>query len=313
MARIDNIKGGALLTALFIMTLVAIVATAMTTRLQLDIYRTRLIVIHDKLYMASQAVTFWAFNELANQKNQYSKALEQGNVAQFPTKMAGIYPQMQITGTLYDLQARYNLNNLTDKKSIRGYINLESNALGKVQETQSKNSALAIIDWLSNYDMGKGKDSYTTYYLKQKPAYQTSHQMMQSYSEFRLIQDIGADKFLALEPFVTVLPENTAININTASRQVLMSLGNGLKESRVNELIQAREQNGIKDLKKLAELLKKLDISSEQITIESSYFLTQAQVKSEDYSMTVYSLFKRSKDKNKKLTVQLVRQSINGF
>ena len=43
-------KGGALLTALFIMTLVAIVATAMSTRLQLDIYRTDLIVSHNKLY-----------------------------------------------------------------------------------------------------------------------------------------------------------------------------------------------------------------------------------------------------------------------
>jgi general secretion pathway protein K len=48
--------GGALLTALFIMTLVAIVATAMSTRLQLDIYRTRLIVTYDKLYLASQAI-----------------------------------------------------------------------------------------------------------------------------------------------------------------------------------------------------------------------------------------------------------------
>ncbi|MFZ4077782.1 MAG: type II secretion system minor pseudopilin GspK, partial [Legionellaceae bacterium] len=53
-------KGSALISALFLMTLVAIGATAMSSRLQLDIYRTRLILTSDALSLASEAVTFWA-------------------------------------------------------------------------------------------------------------------------------------------------------------------------------------------------------------------------------------------------------------
>lgn len=68
MLRAKIMKGSALLTALFIMTLVAIVATAMSTKVQLDIYRTRLILTHDKLYFASQAVTFWSMGQLADKK-----------------------------------------------------------------------------------------------------------------------------------------------------------------------------------------------------------------------------------------------------
>lgn len=105
-------RGSALLTALFIMTLVAIVATAMSTRLQLDIYRTRLIINHDKLYLASQAITFWALSELNNKNIKLTKLTEQGMVDEYPKNMDAIYPQVQLSGGIYDLQARFNLNNL---------------------------------------------------------------------------------------------------------------------------------------------------------------------------------------------------------
>ena len=71
-----NKRGSALLSALFIMTLVAICATAMSMRLQLDIYRTRLTLDSDKLYLASQAVTFWAMDILSEQNILFkSKAI----------------------------------------------------------------------------------------------------------------------------------------------------------------------------------------------------------------------------------------------
>ena len=59
-----SINGSALLSALFIMTLIAIAATAMSTRLQLDIYQTRMTINSDKLYLASDVVKFWAMEQL---------------------------------------------------------------------------------------------------------------------------------------------------------------------------------------------------------------------------------------------------------
>lgn len=116
MFLIKTIKGSALLTALFIMTLVAIVATAMSTKVQLDIYRTKLILTHDKIYLASQAVTFWALSELNNTKNKFAKADTQGIVSIFPHDMENIYSTVTLRGALYDLQAQYNVNNLENKK-----------------------------------------------------------------------------------------------------------------------------------------------------------------------------------------------------
>ncbi len=311
--KIRSSRGSALLTALFIMTLVAIVATAMTTRLQLDIYRTRLIVSHDKLFLASQLVTFWSLSELNNPNKLFTKLNEEGMVDQFPKNMQTLYSTVILSGGIYDLQARFNVNNILDKKSMNSFVNLIKNTVPGSNETVSTNFALSVKDWLIPFELARGKDDFTSYYLSQKPPYFPSRQIMQSSSELRLVKDINADTFLAIEPFVTVLPETTPVNLNTASKQVLMSLGNGISEAHVSELMMARGEEGIKDLKEITELLKKIDLPNDQITIESQYFLAVAYAKSEDFNMTVYTLIKRSKDDQKKLSVSILRESINGF
>lgn len=311
--RTTKNRGGALLTALFIMTLVAIVATAMTTRLQLDIYRTRLILTHDKLYLASQAVSFWALGELSNPQIQYTTQDKTGMVSHFPKNMVSIYPQVQITGGIIDMQNRYNLNNLSNKAAFPQFIALGKAMADKISDVDSKRLALALNDWLYPYDLGRGEDAYTSYYLAQKPPYYPSHQLMQSFSELRLVKDVQANTFLALEPYTTVLPEITPININTASKQVLLSLGNGLNEQRLTELISARGDKGIKDINQVNNILKKSNISSDNITIESQFYLSVAYVKSDDFNLTVYTLIKRVKSKQNKIAVSIVRESINTF
>lgn len=306
-------KGSALLTALFIMTLVAIVATAMSTKVQLDIYRTKLILTHDKIYLASQAVTFWALSELNNTKNKFAKADTQGIVSMFPHDMENIYSTVTLRGALYDLQAQYNVNNLENKKAMLGFINLMGVALPQVPEAERVKLTLAINDWLSPYDLARGKDNYLSYYMSQKPPYYPSHQLMSSKSELRLVKDVTAPLYLALEPLITTLPESTPININTAPIKVLKSLSSSMKETQLNELIKERKENGIKDLNKVSEILKKLNIANDQITIESTYFLSVAYVTSENLNLIVYTVFKRSRDKNQKISVNLIRQSFNIF
>ncbi|WP_298624193.1 type II secretion system minor pseudopilin GspK [uncultured Legionella sp.] len=313
MYPINKSQGGALLTALFIMTLVAIVATAMSTRLQLDIYRTRLIIQHDKLYLASQAVTFWSLSELNNSKNKFTKSNAQGMVASYPRNMDSIYNQVNLSGELYDLQSRFNLNNLVEKKYTLPFINLIGNVYPDANNKDKINIVEALKNWLMTYDLSRGKDSYTSYYHAQNPPYNPSHQLIKSTSELRLIKDISATFYLAMQPYITALPETTAININTAPKKILMSLGNGLKESKADELIMARGENGIADLKDINELIQKIDLPTEQITLESNYFLSVAVAKSDELNLVIYTLIHRSKDKKGNISVNIIRESINTF
>jgi len=312
MPLVKRARGGALLTALFIMTLVAIVATAMSTRLQVDIYRTRLIDTHDKLYLASQAVTFWAFTQLDNKELKFTKSTNEGMVAQYPKNLESLVGRIKLTGGIYDMQARFNINNMGDKKLIPPFMNLLSHTVD-LNNVERLNLALAVQNWLLEYDLALGKDTYTSYYLSQKPPYYPSHQLMQSVSEFRLIKDVSSSIYQAVEPFITVLPDRTPININTASKKVLMSLGNGLNESQANELIMARGENGIKDMKQIAELSKKIDFPQEQITIDSQYFLSVASATSDEFKINVYTLLKRKRDKNQKISVSVIREIISSY
>jgi general secretion pathway protein K len=313
MNTIKNHLGSALLTALFIMTLVAIVATAMTTRLQLDIYRTRMVVNQDKLYFASQAVTFWAINELDDKNHHFFKSNKEGLVAEFPRELAKLDNSIQLRGGIYDLQARFNLNNLIEKKNLSVFMNLMHQLNPQATGIERVSIALGLKHWLLDYRPGQGEDNYTTYYLSLKPPYYPAHQTLKSSSELRLLKDVDQSMLLNLEPFITALPEATSVNINTAPKQVIMALGDGLTESQANELIQARGSEGISNLKSISEILKKINLPSDQITIESQYFLCLAYAKTEDFDLVVYSLLKRTRDKKGKLSVKLIRESLNSF
>lgn len=303
-------RGSALISALFIMTLVAIAATAMSTRLQLDIYRTRLTILTDKLYFASQAVTFWAMGELSHKKNFY-QATAQGKLMDFPPQFTTtIYPPFQVNGGLYDLQSRFNLNNLKVKAYSLFFFRLLNDPGLKLSNTERKRLVEDATQWISNYQPGRGNDNLMTYYLKQNPAYLPAHQAFQSPSELRLIRDVNASIYQALADVITVLPEQTPLNINTAPFALIKALGNGLTDEQVSQIINAR-QKGLKNLDKIMPLLQKIGVNSQQITLESQYFMSIAVVADQELSLINYTILKRQKDKQGKISVSLISESLN--
>jgi general secretion pathway protein K len=303
--RFKKIKGSALITALFIMTLVAIAATAMSIRMRLDIYRTQLTITNDKLYLASEAVTFWAMDILSRKKQTFSANMN------FPVNLETIYPNVSIKGNLYDLHALFNLNNLLDKKFFPLFYKLLENNLEKTDDSERKALLQAIHYWISSYQPGRGHDEYLAFYSKQKPAYLPGYQRMQSISELRLVRGVDQATYTTLLNHLTVLPEATAININTAPKSLLMILGNGLTESEANEIIQMRGENGITGLQELYPILEKFNIPNNQIALDSTYYLCVATVTMEHFTLKRYTVLKRAKDANGQITVGVVRESLN--
>ena len=306
--RVAN-HGSALISALFIMTLVAIAATAMSTRLQLDIYRTRLTISSDQLYLASQAVSFWAMDTL-KEKKRFTVKNGQGKLASFPSKLQHLYPGIQIKGEIYDLQARFNVNNLHDKKFHPLFFKLLEHTLTDNNNEQHRALLKAIYHWISPYQVDR-PDNHLNTYLRQHSPYIPSYQLMRSVSELRLINGVSDKIYQELLPHITVLPEVTPININTASKWILMSLGNGLSETQLQELLKIRGKKGITDLNDIYPLLQKLDIPRDQITIESTYYLSVATTSSEDLNLTSYVIIKRGKDQQGHMTLGIVSESLN--
>ena len=306
-----NQKGSALITALFIMTLITIAATAMTMRVQLDIYRTHLTLNTDKHYYASQLVTFWAMSELSKRKKIYAVTDAQGRIAQFPKKLQLIYPPFELSGSLYDLQSRFNINNLTDPNYFLTMLHFLDDFKTKLSKDKKKQLVRAINQWVSPYNPGHDKDNVLSYYLGQNPSYQPAHQLFYNLSELRLVKGVNSAIYNTLSPQLTALPEITPFNINTMPSQLLPILGYGLNKEQVKLILKKRSHHGIKSQEKLNQLLNKLNIPTTQITLNSRYFLCIAKVSSNDLSFVYSTILKRTQDKKGKTSVSVLGESIN--
>lgn len=303
--------GSALLSALFLMTLVAIAATAMSTRLQLDIYRNRMTIQSDKLYLASQVVAFWAMSSLTNSNIELKRLDETGRVLDFPKSLKRIYPDIVTQGSIYDLQAKFNLNNLVNKQFKPLFLRLLGNNLQKVDANAIKNILAATVSWVSPFRLDKGHDELMAYYKNQKPPYIAGNQFMQSVSEFRLVSGVTAGMYQILLPFVSALPTETPINVNTASATVLKILGSGLKDSQLNELLELRESKGQFESDDIPLLIGKFDILAKQISVESEYFMSVATVTSADMKLKHYTIIHIRKDENEIKTANILSETLN--
>lgn len=304
-------QGSALITALFIMVLVTIAAVAMTLKLQLDIYRTRLNLTTNKQYFAAQFVTFWAMNELSNKKNTFSTSQSNGMVSQFPPSLSKQYPPFYITGGLYDLQSRFNVNNLTRPNLFLSMFHVLEDSKIKLDLQEERRLVMEIYYWLSPYRPGNDKDNLMPYYLQQDPPYLPAHQLLYNISELRLLNGVTAFIYNKVSPKLTALPEQTPLNINTMPPELLHILGSGLSKEQVERILKIRGKKGIHNPGKLTQLINELHIPQEQVTIASQYFVCITNVNYDNSALTYYTILKRTRSKDGKISVSLISESLN--
>ena len=307
--------GSALLTALFIMTLVAIAATAMTLRLQLDIYKTKIAVENDKYYLASQLVVFWGMKTIQRSHQNLNQLLKKNEVAIFPKSLKHDYPSFTLSGEIVDLQGRFNINNIKTqpgRKQFRALLSLLNPGLdAKIVQSITRGAWY----WQNSYKSGRGQDKLAQSFLKNTPPSLPAHLPFNSISELRIIPGVSAAIMRNILPYMIALPETTPININTASKPVLQTLGSGITNNTLNEIIEARADKPINRIEKAYALIAKSNIKKDGLSINSNYFMVIARVEGPAKTFVNYSLIKIYQDKKnrKKYHVGLIRESINSL
>lgn len=308
-------RGSALLSALFIMTLVAIATTTMTVQLRQSIEQTHLILMTDQDALTAEALRYWAMGALIDPKTRaFGRDPNMLILTDAESPMPKI-PGVKLSGQLFDLQALFNLNNLEKNTFKTPFYRLLNDILEEASKKQAFQLANAISLWVTGAKSAPSYNKYDNFYAKQKPPYVTAHQPMASLSELRLIQGVDAETFQALFPYVTVLPPPTPININTASETLLMALSESENPEdltqQVQALIEARGEKGIQSINHVSNILKKLSIKPDDVTLESEYFLSIGQIKTSLFERTLYSVLHRSKARDGTYSVHLVQETWN--
>jgi general secretion pathway protein K len=129
----------------------------------------------------------------------------------------------QVTGRIIDAQGKFNLYNL-----VRGGAPSPPDIGAFRHLLQSldldPNLTDAVIDWIDADSNASAAGAEDIDYLQMTTPYRAANQPMQSVEELRLVRGFSREMVDKIRPFVTALPQPTAINVNTADKKVLAAL-----------------------------------------------------------------------------------------
>ncbi len=281
-------RGVALITAVLVVAIAAIIATSMMKRQNFDTQRTANIIHRDQAIAYALGAEHWAGVELSKdaKRNNYDHLKESWAYELPPLPIDGGY----ITGKLQDLQGRFNLNSVLDPLQAERFIRL-------CQAINVEPDFIpALQDWIDPdtevRDNGAEDESYTLL----DPPYRTANRVLADTSELLLVKGVSVQDYNILTFYVSALPENSYINVNTASTLLLQSLTYDVNPPDVGRIIALRSDKPYQNIDFFVEdeVFAGKEISADHLTVSSQYFLLTANVMLGDVPLTLQSVLYRT-------------------
>jgi general secretion pathway protein K len=228
-------RGIALITAVILVALATIIATAISFGSALTARRAAASFTSTQaLYVAEGAEALAAYALREDQKSNRQDSLDE-TWAQ-PYGPVEFDQGVVLEASLEDMNARFNVNNLVDANGVADPIAREQfERLLTLLGIETRWSQL-LIDWIDRDNQPTlpdgGEDSA---YLAQVPPYRTPNMPISSITELLALPGFGRENYLKLLPYVAALPPGTTINPCTASGVVLDAMGPGKQEFSVDE------------------------------------------------------------------------------
>ena len=243
-------RGVALITALLITALAGSVAASLAWDNALDFRRTMVMLYRDQAIQVGVGSEGWVSQILredaATTTNDHLDEVWSTEIPALPIDSEAV--QGSIWGQIDDLQGRFNVNNLIGSDGEADQPALEQLERLLLALDLDPRFATLMADWLDNNQNEAIPDgAEDPLYSGFTPAYRTADRRISSVSELAAVDGMDRATFEILLPHITALPGRTAINVNTASMQVLQSLGPNIDEGTAEGLVLQREGGGFAD------------------------------------------------------------------
>lgn len=201
----------------------------------------------------------------------------------------------ELTGAIEDQQGLFNLNDL-----VRGGVTSDADVarfqrllrlLGLPPEL-----ANTLADWMdadNQVQQGGAEDSY---YLSLPRPYRAANRPLVELSELLLVKGYDLQVLDRLRPYVTVLPEPTAINVNFASPEVMVAVLDNLTLPEARSVVQQRIG---RPYRTVADFRERLALGQGQapdtlITVSSQYFKVKGYVNVGHSQIKIDALLQRT-------------------
>ncbi|MDD3762508.1 MAG: type II secretion system minor pseudopilin GspK [Nevskiales bacterium] len=292
-------RGIALITAVLVVALATIAATAILVSANIAIRRTGNLQESELAWWYGDGVESWVKSILErdlddNQTDSLKDAWAQP-VDYLPVDEGAI------SGRVIDLQGLYNLNNLGTPDPDEFQLQLKVFArllsvIGVGDEFQAQGLASAIRDWIDADNEPTGFDgAEDTEYMGIEIPYRVPNQYMASVSELLAVKGVTREIYDKLRPFVCAVPQTgVAVNVNTAPEPVLQALA---AESRpeLDQFIAERAQTPAESVQALYDkgVFVAQDPGAGMLGVSSAFFMSQVTLSIGSSRLTLYSFYFR--------------------
>lgn len=159
--------------------------------------------------------------------------------------------------------------------------------------------AQAIADWIDPdpdplFPDGAEDSDYTVL----NPPYLAANQPFASISELRLVKGVNPEIYAKLAPLVCALPPGAPLNVNTAPAPVLAALDEKVGLADVEQVLEDRPAKGYENIDEFLNAAKMTPDAPTKalLSVDSQYFLLQADARVGDGRAMLYSMIFRDEN-----------------
>lgn len=194
-----------------------------------------------------------------------------------------------------DASSRFNINSLVYDQQINEL------AVNRFRRLLLRLGIVApyaerLVDWIDLDQEPVGSEgAEDNQYLLAKPAYRTANRRMQDVSELRLIVGMTEADYRRLLPYISALPADAPLNVNTAGAMVLSSLSDGLTPALAQDAVLARGKQGFASVEAFTSQpgLAGQGIDGQGLATSTQYFQVISEVRMGDRRQVVVSNVQR--------------------
>lgn len=192
-------------------------------------------------------------------------------------------PDAFLSGSIVDAQSRYNLRNLIDEGGK--VVNVELFSIQRLFES------IGVAPDVATRLASGLRDAMAPVGSAERPA--TAPLIPRNIGQLGWL-GIDAESVRRLSPYVVILPVRTAVNLNTAPREVIAASIDGLDLGGAERLVQTRQRTPFKSLAEAQALLPpNLKMEESRVGVLSNFFEVRGRLRLDDRVMEELSLVER--------------------
>lgn len=192
-------------------------------------------------------------------------------------------PDAFLSGSIVDAQSRYNLRNLIDEGGK--VVNVELFSIQRLFES------IGVAPDVATRLASGLRDAMAPVGSAERPA--TAPLIPRNIGQLGWL-GIDAESVRRLSPYVVILPVRTAVNLNTAPREVIAASIDGLDLGGAERLVQTRQRTPFKSLAEAQALLpSNLKMEESRVGVLSNFFEVRGRLRLDDRVMEELSLVER--------------------